>query len=96
MGTTALHNCVDQQAVIRPGHQPFKRTIGDALSQLACRSEDDAWVRDSLEQMRFDRPERNHAHGGACENCGKEASLVPVKFYESTDMVTFNLCRSCR
>lgn len=95
MGTT-LHTCVDSSAVIRPGHKPFKRTIGDALSELACRSEGDAWLRDTLEQLRFDRPARNSMTGGKCDNCGREGWLTHVKHYDGTDMVTFRVCRTCR
>ena len=93
---SALHHCVDDVAVIRDGHKPFSRTIGDALSQLACRSIEDAYLRDTLEDMRFDRPARNTSTGGKCDNCGHDALLAPLKVYDGTDMATFMVCRSCR
>jgi hypothetical protein len=54
----SLHHCVDESAVIRDGHKPFARTIGDALTQLATRSPEDAWKRDELEKLRRGK-ERN-------------------------------------
>lgn len=47
-----LRQPVAENAIHRAGHQPFKHTIGEVLSQLASRSTKDAWVRHDLEQMR--------------------------------------------
>lgn len=88
---TALHHCVNEHAVIREGHKPFSRTIGDALSELACRSVEDAFTRDSLEDMRLDR-KRNHQVGGNCDNCSKPSMLQPIEI----DGVEFLVCRKCR
>lgn len=88
---TALHHCVGQNAVIRPGHKEFSRTIGDALNDLARRSIDDAFTRDALEDLRYNR-HRNHQVGGKCENCGKDALLSPIEM----DDVEFLVCRKCR
>lgn len=56
---TRLHICVADNAIHRDGHKPFSRTIGDALSQLASRSTEDAFKRDELEQLRKGR-KRNY------------------------------------
>lgn len=50
-----LRQPVAENAIHRPGHQPFTHTIADVLNELAKRSVKDAWVRDDLEKMRSKR-----------------------------------------
>ena len=47
-----LRQPVAENAIHRPGHQPFSHTIEDMLNDLAKRSLRDAWRRDDLEKLR--------------------------------------------
>lgn len=47
-----LRQPVAENAIHRPGHQPFTHTIEEVLNELAKRSVRDAFVRHDLEQMR--------------------------------------------
>lgn len=57
----SLRQPVAENAVHRKGHQPFTRTIGDLLNELAVESEEGAWLRDGLETLRKGRRNRNGA-----------------------------------
>ena len=50
-----LRQPVAENAIHRPGHQPFSHTIGDLLNELAVRDEKHAWIRHELEQMKSKR-----------------------------------------
>lgn len=53
------HLPVVDNSIIRPGYQPFQRTIGDLLQGKALESADAAFLRDDLETLRRERTPRN-------------------------------------
>lgn len=54
-----LRQPVAENAIHRAGHQPFGRTIGDLLNELALESTEGGFVRDELEALRKGRRRRN-------------------------------------
>lgn len=54
-----LRQTVADNAVHRTGHQPFHRTIGTLLNDMAKDNIESAFVRDELEQIKLGKPPRN-------------------------------------
>ena len=53
-----LKQPVAENAIHRLGHQPFQRTIGDLLNDMAKEDVHGAFVRHELEQLRLGKGKR--------------------------------------